>query len=190
MNPDSTQILSLLVSLVAAIATVAAAWIAHKTLKVQITPDVIAYLKPHIQSFNSLLLIIENIGSAPAYDIQLSCQGIPISEPYVNDHIKQLSEHGIAMLAPGQKRDIYLGTFRELIPLWSMEEFSIRLSYAKKPNHPHTFSCSFPLELHSFMGHVDISTTSQEDRDRRQALKQIPNIATSLKRIAMHFDEK
>lgn len=184
------NIISMLVSAIAAVATVAAAWVAVQTLKTQTTPDVIAYIAPHRQSEKDFCILIKNIGHAPAYGVKLSFpEGLPpLSEGFVQNNMVSLSKVPIAILAPGQSREVYLGTYRDLDPLWATNTYMVEVDYGTKLKGKGRRVAHFPLELHSFSTRVDITTTTQEDRDRRSALKQAPAAAKSLARIASAMD--
>lgn len=184
------NIVSLLVSAVAAVATVAAAWAALRAFKVQTSPDVITYISLHKQSPNHLNLQIDNIGSAPAYSVKVSFPDgrPPLCEDWAEKNLKMLEDKPIAILGPGQSRELYLGEFRDLGPLWDTNCYTVQLDYAFRLNGERMNSDHFPLELYSFAARIDIRISTQEDKDRRAALKQIPTAAKALTSIAQAAD--
>lgn len=179
-NDDWTNVMATWVSLFAAIGTVAASWAALRTLRLQTTPDVIAYIEPHRQSLANACLVIENIGFAPAFDIwtELDERALPKSEA-TGKIVKSFLKSNIALLAPGQRRDIYLGSFSDLSAKWKGDELKVTLMYSNAHGN-RKWRISFPLEVHSFMAHISITTTTQEDRDRRAAYKAIAKLPALL----------
>lgn len=177
-------ILSLVVSTVAAVATVAAAWIALRALKVQTEPDVIVYLKPHKQSSRNVNLIISNNGAAPAYAVSLRIDDLAVPHSsLVGKHLASLPQYEISMLAPGEHGEIYMGTFKELSDCWGQEDRYIRVSYLKKPGKD-KHCLTFPVDTRSFMATIDISTATQEDRDRKKAFRDISRLSRSVEGIS------
>lgn len=179
---------SILVSMVAAVATVAAAWAAIRTLHLQTSPDVIAYVCRYKNAPSNLMMVIENIGSAPAYNVTAHIEGATplINSSIVKEGIELLSKRGVAMLAPGQKRDLYLGEYRELDALWPNETKLVHVRYSTRRGGRSLQGAEYPIEVYSFSAHVDIKTSSSEDASRRRAWRSISSMGKDLHTIALN----
>lgn len=63
------DLVSLWISSMMAIATVAASWTSLRTLVSQTSPDIIMFIRPDVVSPSMARLVIRNIGEAPAYSV-------------------------------------------------------------------------------------------------------------------------
>lgn len=182
---------SVMVSTIAAVATVAAAWAAIRTLRLQTSPDVIAYVCQYENAPNNLMLVIENIGSAPAYNVTAHIDGATplLNSSIVKEGIELLSKKGIAMLAPGQKRDLYLGEYKKIYALWPSETKLVYVRYAAKRRERRLQGDEYPIEVYSFSAHVDITTSSSEDTNRKRAWRSISSMGKDLHTIALNLHQ-
>lgn len=68
------DLVSLWISSMMAIATVAASWTSLRTLVSQTSPDIIMFIRPDVVSPSMARLVIRNIGEAPAYNVSFRLQ--------------------------------------------------------------------------------------------------------------------
>ena len=156
-----TTIAPFVISLVATVLALFAATVSYLVYRTQADPEVIVYVAPDDRRQMIMVLVIENIGRAPARDVtfQLS-EPIP-DEAYGGE--KELPEHmasgplvhGIPFLPPGGKRVLTWGTYQGLRGAMGGRTVSVTARYLShhigRPGRiRHETTC--PLEVRSFLG--------------------------------------
>jgi hypothetical protein len=142
---ENSGVLSLLFSFVVAGATVFYAILTRRLVDetrrmraIQSDPHIAVWIESHEASLNFIMLVIENIGFGPAYDIHLSAD--PDFEADHGHHLSQIGifEHGIPFMAPGQKITFYLtsllGQIDEIQKPHTKFRFTVTAKYKSATN--------------------------------------------------------
>ena len=135
-----------LISTVAAVASVAVAWMVYRD---QSSPDVVAYISQVSEGSSMAALFIENIGTAPAYDLAFEVKGnLPVSEG-MREAVATFFGHGVSLLMPGARRGSYLGPAHELLAARKDVEAVVSLEFARRRGGRRV-RASFPVDVLSF----------------------------------------
>lgn len=134
------------ISTVAAVASAAVAWMVYRD---QSSPDVVAYISQVSEGSAAAALFIENIGTAPAYDLAFEVEGdLPVSEGAC-EAVAAFFGHGVSLLMPGARRGTYLGSARELLAARKDAEAVVSLEFACRRGGRRV-RASFPADVPSF----------------------------------------
>ena len=178
------SIASIVTSAVAAFAAVASALISKKVYKSQTTPDVIAHVSYAPGSETTMMLYVENIGSAPAYDVSLSMpEGGAVAKWIGNDCALNPLGARYPFLPPGGVRKYLLHSMKELWEKWGDETGSLFVEYRERRNGPYV-KTTYPIEVKSYKNTGYIKITTAEDTRRKNAMNSIVEMTDYMKKIA------
>lgn len=148
------QILSLIVAAVSCLAAVVASYIAYTAYRKQTTPNVIVYLDL-INGERFVRLVVENIGNAPAWDVDLRIESkVPLFEE-IEDYEEPIDRKpfgkGILFLPPGGRRELPVGFVPAALDrMRGCKAFACLSYYSKKENPRRKTENRFPLETDSY----------------------------------------
>lgn len=180
---SNTEMATMWINTMAALATVVASWAALRALIIQTSPDIIMFIRPDKASSSFARLIIRNIGEAPAYNVtfRISQNLFPTSSiEYEKASI--VFDRGYAILPPKQEREILLGQFKELEQLWGSTVEEVEVSFSKKYG-ARRISTRCPVEIGSFQSTITISCETQLQRNQLAAFREIRQLGKRLKGI-------
>lgn len=104
---DWVQVAALAVSTIAAISAIASVVIAYKVYRRNTNPRVVAYID---KADTLLLLVIANIGSSPALDVQIDIDGkVTYADPFEAEFGRSFVSRGVPVLMPGSARSTVIG---------------------------------------------------------------------------------
>ncbi len=173
-------------SIVLVFVTVSATYINYRIYRLHKDPEVIVYSEHDLKRPSIINLIIENVGSGIAKNIEFSSDkpipnrafGIDENAPSPKHMTKGPLVVGIPELGPKSKRVITWGQYNGLIKGLGIETLTITVKYSAKkvffraPN----FQSDFTLDVKSYEG----TDASEQNWDKKAA--------ESLERIANIFD--
>ena len=138
-----------ILSCVSAVVAVVSALVAYWVYRSQTYPDVIAYVGPIAEPSRLVALFVENIGNAPAYDVDFRVSGgdLPIADDLRADVESSFLVHGIPMLAPRAHRCLYLGLYEEVM---DMSPAELAITYRRSRKSRGKMNNNFPIETGSF----------------------------------------
>lgn len=157
MCADVGQILSAVsewgtfaLSWVSGVAAVASGVVAYRVYRSQTSPDVIVYVDSDTRGSMMAALFVENIGSAPAFDVALSVSGdVAVGAEQGKETVSSFLSREVAMLPPGSRRGVYLGTFPSILSVAGVPTFDVTVRYSSRRGGTPS-EASFPIELESF----------------------------------------
>lgn len=177
------DLVSLWISSMVAIATVAASWTGLRTLVIQTSPDIIMFIRPDVVSPSLARLVIRNIGEAPAYNVSFRLSpDLFLKESFEYKHASVVFDRGYAILPPKQERDILLGSFEDLEGLWGHSIVDVNVSFSKKYRR-RRFSTICPVEIGSFESMITISLETAFEKDQKAAYREIRQLGKRLRGI-------
>lgn len=177
------DLVSLWISSMVAIATVAASWTGLRTLVIQTSPDIIMFIRPDVVSPSLARLVIRNIGEAPAYNVSFRLSpDLFLKDSFEYKHASVVFDKGYAILPPKQERDILLGSFEDLEGLWGHSIVDVNVSFSKKYRR-RRFSTICPVEIGSFESMITISLESAFEKDQKAAYREIRQLGKHLRGI-------
>lgn len=177
------DLVSLWISSMVAIATVAASWTGLRTLVIQTSPDIIMFIRPDVVSPSLARLVIRNIGEAPAYNVSFRLSpDLFLKDSFEYKHASVVFDRGYAILPPKQERDILLGSFEDLEGLWGHSIVDVNVSFSKKYRR-RRFSTICPVEIGSFESMITISLESAFEKDQKAAYREIRQLGKRLRGI-------
>lgn len=187
------EVATLIVGLIATISSAGAMMIAFHAYRAQTDPDVIVYIQPDHKRPTIMLLIIENIGSGVAHDIEfslpsdfpknafgVSSTGKSEFEPMIDGPLV----NGVSSLPPKGRRTITWGQAGGLFDYMQGSPKDIRVSFKRKGGpylYEERFSTVSTLEIDSFI-QTDASKTSIEAH--------LKDISETLKKIERNLGKK
>ena len=177
------DLVSLWISSMVAIATVAASWTGLRTLVIQTSPDIIMFIRPDVVSPSLARLVIRNIGEAPAYNVSFRLSpDLLLKDSFEYKHASVVFDRGYAILPPKQERDILLGSFEDLEGLWGHSIVDVNVSFSKKYRR-RRFSAICPVEIGSFESMITISLETAFEKDQKAAYREIRQLGKRLRGI-------
>lgn len=177
------DLVSLWISSMMAIATVAASWTSLRTLVSQTSPDIIMFIRPDVVSPSMARLVIRNIGEAPAYSVSFRLSpDLFLKDSFEYKHASVVFDRGYAFLPPKQERDILLGSFEDLEGLWGHSIVDVNVSFSKKYRR-RRFSTICPVEIGSFESMITISLETAFEKDQKAAYREIRQLGKCLRGI-------
>lgn len=177
------DLVSLWISSMVAIATVAASWTGLRTLVIQASPDIIMFIRPDVVSPSLARLVIRNIGEAPAYNVSFRLSpDLFLKDSFEYKHASVVFDRGYAILPPKQERDILLGSFEDLEGLWGHSIVDVNVSFSKKYRR-RRFSAICPVEIGSFESMITISLETAFEKDQKAAYREIRQLGKRLRGI-------
>lgn len=177
------DLVSLWISSMVAIATVAASWTGLRTLVIQTSPDIIMFIRPDVVSPSLARLVIRNIGEAPAYNVSFRLSpDLFLKDSFEYKHASVVFDRGYAILPPKQERDILLGSFEDLEGLWGHSIVDVNVSFSNK-NRRRRFSAICPVEIGSFESMITISLETAFEKDQKAAYREIRQLGKRLRGI-------
>ena len=177
------DLVSLWISSMMAIATVAASWTSLRTLVSQTSPDIIMFIRPDVVSPSMARLVIRNIGEAPAYNVSFRLSpDLLLKDSFEYKHASVVFDRGYAILPPKQERDILLGSFEDLEGLWGHSIVDVNVSFSKKYRR-RRFSTICPVEIGSFESMITISLETAFEKDQKAAYREIRQLGKRLRGI-------
>lgn len=177
------DLVSLWISSMMAIATVAASWTSLRTLVSQTSPNIIMFIRPDVVSPSMARLVIRNIGEAPAYNVSFRLSpDLFLTDSFEYKHASVLFDRGYAILPPKQERDILLGSFEDLEGLWGHSIVDVNVSFSKKYRR-RRFSTICPVEIGSFESMITISLETAFEKDQKAAYREIRQLGKRLRGI-------
>ena len=177
------DLVSLWISSMVAIATVAASWTGLRTLVIQTSPDIIMFIRPDVVSPSLARLVIRNIGEAPAYNVSFRLSpDLFLKDSFEYKHASVVFDRGYAILPPKQERDILLGSFEDLEGLWGYSIVDVNVSFSKKYRR-RRFSAICPVEIGSFESMITISLETAFEKDQKAAYREIRQLGKRLRGI-------
>ena len=177
------DLVSLWISSMMAIATVAASWTSLRTLVSQTSPDIIMFIRPDVVSPSMARLVIRNIGEAPAYNVSFRLSpDLFLKDSFEYKHASVVFDRGYAFLPPKQERDILLGSFEDLEGLWGHSIVDVNVSFSKKYRR-RCFSTICPVEIGSFESMITISLETAFEKDQKAAYREIRQLGKRLRGI-------
>lgn len=177
------DLVSLWISSMVAIATVAASWTGLRTLVIQTSPDIIMFIRPDVVSPSLARLVIRNIGEAPAYNVSFRLSpDLFLKDSFEYKHASVVFDRGYAILPPKQERDILLGSFEDLEGLWGHSIVDVNVSFSKKYRR-RRFSAICPVEIGSFESMITISLETAFEKDQKAAYREIRQLGKRLRGI-------
>lgn len=177
------DLVSLWISSMMAIATVAASWTSLRTLVSQTSPDIIMFIRPDVVSPSMARLVIRNIGEAPAYNVSFRLSpDLFLKDSFEYKHASVVFDRGYAFLPPKQERDILLGSFEDLEGLWGHSIVDVNVSFSKKYRR-RRFSTICPVEIGSFESMITISLETAFEKDQKAAYREIRQLGKRLRGI-------
>lgn len=177
------DLVSLWISSMMAIATVAASWTSLRTLVSQTSPDIIMFIRPDVVSPSMARLVIRNIGEAPAYNVSFRLSpDLFLKDSFEYKHASVVFDRGYAFLPPKQERDILLGSFEDLEGLWGHSIVDVNVSFSKKYRR-RRFSTICPVEIGSFESMITISLETAFEKGQKAAYREIRQLDKRLRGI-------
>lgn len=177
------DLVSLWISSMVAIATVAASWTGLRTLVIQTSPDIIMFVRPDVVSPSLARLVIRNIGEAPAYNVSFRLSpDLFLKDSFEYKHASVVFDRGYAILPPKQERDILLGSFEDLEGLWGHSIVDVNVSFSNKYRR-RRFSAICPVEIGSFESMITISLETAFEKDQKAAYREIRQFGKRLRGI-------
>ena len=177
------DLVSLWISSMVAIATVAASWTGLRTLVIQTSPDIIMFIRPDVVSPSLARLVIRNIGEAPAYNVSFRLSpDLFLKDSFEYKHASVVFDRGYAILPPKQERDILLGSFEDLEGLWGHSIVHVNVSFSNKYRR-RRFSAICPVEIGSFESMITISLETAFEKDQKAAYREIRQLGKRLRGI-------
>lgn len=177
------DLVSLWISSMVAIATVAASWTGLRTLVIQTSPDIIMFIRPDVVSPSLARLVIRNIGEAPAYNVSFRLSpDLFLKDSFEYKHASVVFDRGYAILPPKQERDILLGSFEDLEGLWGHSIVDVNVSFSNKYRR-RRFSAICPVEIGSFESMITISLETAFEKDQKAAYREIRQFGKRLRGI-------
>lgn len=177
------DLVSLWISSMVAIATVAASWTGLRTLVIQTSPDIIMFIRPDVVSPSLARLVIRNIGEAPAYNVSFRLSpDLFLKDSFEYKHASVVFDRGYAILPPKQERDILLGSFEDLEGLWGHSIVDVNVSFSNKYRR-RRFSVICPVEIGSFESMITISLETAFEKDQKAAYREIRQLGKRLRGI-------
>lgn len=177
------DLVSLWISSMVAIATVAASWTGLRTLVIQTSPDIIMFIRPDVVSPSLARLVIRNIGEAPAYNVSFRLSpDLFLEDSFEYKHASVVFDRGYAILPPKQERDILLGSFEDLEGLWGHSIVDVNVSFSNKYRR-RRFSAICPVEIGSFESMITISLETAFEKDQKAAYREIRQLGKRLRGI-------
>lgn len=177
------DLVSLWISSMVAIATVAASWTGLRTLVIQTSPNIIMFIRPDVVSPSLARLVIRNIGEAPAYNVSFRLSpDLFLKDSFEYKHASVVFDRGYAILPPKQERDILLGSFEDLEGLWGHSIVDVNVSFSKKYRR-RRFSTICPVEIGSFESMITISRQTALEKDQKAAYREIRQFGKRLRGI-------
>lgn len=177
------DLVSLWISSMVAIATVAASWTGLRTLVIQTSPDIIMFIRPDVVSPSLARLVIRNIGEAPAYNVSFRLSpDLFLKDSFEYKHASVVFDRGYAILPPKQERGILLGSFEDLEGLWGHSIVDVNVSFSKKYRR-RRFSAICPVEIGSFESMITISLETAFEKDQKAAYREIRQLGKRLRGI-------
>ena len=177
------DLVSLWISSMVAIATVAASWTGLRTLVIQTSPDIIMFIRPDVVSPSLARLVIRNIGEAPAYNVSFRLSpDLFLKDSFEYKHASVVFDRGYAILPPKQERDILLGSFEDLEGLWGHSIVDVNVSFSNKYRR-RRFSAICPVEIGSFESMITISLETAFEKDQKAAYREIRQLGKRLRGI-------
>ena len=177
------DLVSLWISSMVAIATVAASWTGLRTLVIQTSPDIIMFIRPDVVSPSLARLVIRNIGEVPAYNVSFRLSpDLFLKDSFEYKHASVVFDRGYAILPPKQERDILLGSFEDLEGLWGHSIVDVNVSFSNKYRR-RRFSAICPVEIGSFESMITISLETAFEKDQKAAYREIRQLGKRLRGI-------
>lgn len=177
------DLVSLWISSMVGIATVAASWTGLRTLVIQTSPDIIMFIRPDVVSPSLARLVIRNIGEAPAYNVSFRLSpDLFLKDSFEYKHASVVFDRGYAILPPKQERDILLGSFEDLEGLWGHSIVDVNVSFSNKYRR-RRFSAICPVEIGSFESMITISLETAFEKDQKAAYREIRQLGKRLRGI-------
>lgn len=177
------DLVSLWISSMVAIATVAASWTGLRTLVIQTSPGIIMFIRPDVVSPSLARLVIRNIGEAPAYNVSFRLSpDLFLKDSFEYKHASVVFDRGYAILPPKQERDILLGSFEDLEGLWGHSIVDVNVSFSNKYRR-RRFSAICPVEIGSFESMITISLETAFEKDQKAAYREIRQLGKRLRGI-------
>jgi hypothetical protein len=143
----------------------------------QTDPHVAVRIEPSDLWINLVLLVVENVGAGPAYDVRLS-----VAPDFVTANKQSLSElgmlkHGLPYMAPGQRVSHFLASVTDDMPDFDKDEkrynFTVTTRYKSVTGTQHEFQ--YPIDFKQLIG---LSTIGEPPL--REIGKQLEKLAKSL----------
>jgi cell division protein FtsL len=180
-------VVNLLFSLVVAAATVFYAFLTKRLVvetermrQAQTEPNVSVRVEPHDDFLNVAILVIENVGAGPAYDLRLSVS--PNFEVKLGSGLSEMGlfKHGMRYLAPRQRVTLVLGNM-----IGQTEEiekpdgrFRISVTATYRDVFDGTHDEIYPLDFLHFLGLTRVGTPPL-----RSIANDLQKIRTSLEHL-------
>jgi hypothetical protein len=126
----------------------------------QTEPSVAIRIEPHEAHLNIIMLVIENVGPGPAYDVSLTCE-----PDFIMHRAQPVSglgffKHGFKYLAPGQRLRTFLtsiaGKGDEISDLGGRYRFEIKVSYRSALGAK--YKGSYPIDFLHLLGMSTLGT--------------------------------
>lgn len=164
---ENVGALTVLFSLIVTVATVFYALLTWKLVvetthmrRAQPEPHVAIRVQPSEAGINLILLVVENVGLGPAYDVRLSA-----TPDFKTEYGGQLSElgifrHGLTYMAPGTKIEFFLanvvGQVEEIQRVGGRFDFAIATSYGGASGQK--YENTYQVDLRHLVGLSTIGT--------------------------------
>ena len=139
-------------------------------------PEIVVFLRPHASSVLCLMLCIENLGTAAAYNVQFGT-GVSSAAPFItpSSHFSDVNflqknnflQNRISCFGPGQKIEQFLISLSGELPEELKQPLQISVTYTDSLNHTH--ENRYTLDFSDFESLVQINsaegkTTSDSNR--------------------------
>lgn len=181
-------VFNLLFSLVVAAATVFYAFLTKRLVletermrRAQTEPSVSVRVEPHDDFLNIAILIVENVGAGPAYDLRLSASPDFEIKPGHKLSGMGLFKHGMRYLAPRQRVTLILSSMidqtKEIEKADGRFRFSVTATYRDVFGREHKET--YPLDFLHFLGLTRVGTP---------ALRSIANDLEKIRTSVAHLE--
>lgn len=181
---ELNSFINLLIALIAITSTI----VSYLIFRHAKDPEVVVYATPDEKRPSFIVLIIDNIGNSPAWDINfISTTQVPFRA--FGGNSSQTSQvmkngpliHGIPYLGPNAKRILTLGNFEGIRQILGNEHVDITATYFSKP------SLAFCKRKHLTISRIDIrsfecSNASDHNWDKKIA-DELAIMSSEIKRI-------
>ena len=149
-------------------------------------PNVVVFLRPHATCVQCLMLRIENLGTAAAYNIQFESGSPPFlnastSNPGYVPFLKKNNflKKGISCFGPGQKIEQFLIILKEKLPENLKQPFQISVNYTDSLNN--TYENRYHLDFGEFEGLLQIN--SIEDKAISDSFSLLQTMQTGFSQV-------
>lgn len=169
-----------------AVATKRMAQATQDTLESLSKPNVIVYVIQRVDAPTMLQIIIENNGTAPAYDITFTIPDYFPTAMHITDRTdnrlpnmgkEELLRAGIKYLAPGARRILNWGMYLDLKNSIGDTQFDIKAFFGRKHNDSEMASTISIITLHDFF---NAPTHDSPEVRQAKSLKVLADKVTSI----------